>query len=160
MKDGFDVSQLTDFGQQILEVATQDMPKVTEKFMKSEANKLKNKAKRDARKVLKPHKKKTFKVIKDGKEEEVKAKGYVDRIKDGKKVYGYGDAKYNVMVYNSAPHAHLIEEGHNMVTHNGKKVGFVPGKHILENAAIDFEKQFAKHIENNLAKAVIKEMEK
>lgn len=147
MKDGFDVSQLTDFGQQILEVATQDMPKVTEKFMRSEANKLKNKAKRDAKKVLKSHKAE-------------KGKGYLERMKAGKKVYDSGDAKYNILVYNSAPHAHLIEEGHNMVTHDGKKVGFVPGKHILENAAIGFEKQFLKHIENNLAKDVIKEMEK
>lgn len=147
MKDGFDVSQLTDYGQQILEAATKDMPKVTEKFMKSEANKLKNKAKRDAKKVLKSHKAEA-------------GKGYLDRMKAGKKVYAYGDAKYNIMVYNSAPHAHLIEEGHNMVTHSGKKAGFVPGKHILENAAISFEKQFAKHIEKNLARAVIKEMEK
>lgn len=147
MKDGFDVSQLTDFGQQILEVATRDMPEVTEKFMRSEANKLKNKAKRDAKKVLKSHKAE-------------KGKGYLERMKAGKKVYDSGDAKYNVLVYNSASHAHLIEEGHNMVTHDRKKVGFVPGKHILENAAISFEKQFLKHIENNLAKAVIKEMEK
>lgn len=147
MTNGFDVSQLTDYGQQILDVATKDMPKVTEKFMKSEAKKLKNKAKRDAKKVLKNH-------------TAAAGKGYLNRMQAGKKVYSYGDAKYNILVYNSAPHAHLIEEGHNMVTHSGATVGFVPGKHIIENAAISFEKQFAKHIENNLAKAVIKEMEK
>lgn len=147
MKTGLDISQLTDFGQQILEVATRDMPKITEKFMKSEANKLKNKAKRDAKKIFKSHK------AKEGK-------SYLENMKAGKKVYAFGDAKYNVMVYNSARHAHTVDEGHDMVTHDGKEIGFVPGKHILENAAISFEKLFPKHVENNLAEEVIKEMEK
>ena len=144
---GFDVSQLTDFGQEILEVATKDMPKLTERFMKSEAQRLRNKAKKKARTELKSHK------AKEGK-------SYIERMKAGKKVYAYGDAKYNVMVYNTAPHAHLIEDGHKMVTHKGEIIGFVPGKHILENSTIAFEETFLKDIETKLASKVIKEMEK
>lgn len=142
-KDGLDVSQLTDFGQEILEIATKEMPKVTEKFMRAEAKKLKNKAVRKAR-----------------KETNEKTGNYLKGFKAGSKVYSYGDARYNVIVRNKAPHAHLIEEGHNIVTSKGEKVGVAPGKHILENTAIEFESQFAKHIEKNLAEKVIKEMEK
>ena len=84
---------------------------------------------------------------------------YLHNFTSGK-VYPYGDTEYNIQVKNTAPHAHWIESGHNMVTIDGRTVGFIPGKHILENSAIEFESTFAKDIENKLAKKVIKELEK
>ena len=138
----FDVSELTDYGKQILETATKEMPKIARSFLKGEANHLKNKAKKKARTELKE-----------------KTGNYVAGFDTGK-VYPYGDTEYNIQVKNTAPHAHLIEDGHDMITHDGRKVGTVPGKHILENSAIEFESTFAKDIENKLAKKVIKEMEK
>lgn len=143
MKNGFDVSELTDFGREIVEVAVNDMPKIAKSFMKGEARHLKNKAAKKAK-----------------SEVGTKTGNYVKGFKVGKKVYGYADAKYNVIVRNTAPHAHLIEEGHDIVTKSGQKVGYAPGKHILENTAVEFESQFAKDIENKLAKKVIEEMEK
>lgn len=142
-KSVLDVSQLTDFGLEIVEIATLEMPKITQSFLRSEATKLKNRAVRKAKKETKTY-----------------TGNYVEGFKAGKKVYPHGDRRYNIMVRNSAPHAHLIEEGHNMVNKADQTVGFVPGKHILENTAIEFESTFAKDIETKLAKKVIKEMEK
>lgn len=52
-----------------------------------------------------------------------------------------------IRVYSSEPHAHLIEEGHRMVTHDGQEVGFVPGHHVFENAAKKFEPYFLREVE-------------
>ena len=141
-KSVLDITELSDFGQEILKTATTEMPKIAKSFLKGEANQLRNKAKKKARKELKE-----------------KTGNYIKGFTTGK-VYPYGDTEYNIQVQNTAPHAHLIEEGHDMVTHDGWKVGFVPGKHILENSAIEFEETFARDIENKLAKKVIKELEK
>ena len=155
MSDGIkvlDVSELTDNGKQIMETATKEMPKIARSFLKGEANHLKNKAKKKAKGELKSFNNKP------PKEGEINRE-YLYNFTTGE-VYPYGDTEYNIQVKNTAPHAHLIEEGHDMVTHDGRKVGFVPGKHILENSAIEFEETFAKDIENKLAKKVIKELEK
>ena len=141
-KSVLDITELSDFGQEILKTATTEMPKIAKSFLKGEANQLRNKAKKKAIKELKE-----------------KTGNYIQGFTTGK-VYPYGDTEYNIQVKNTAPHAHLIEEGHDMVTHDGRKVGFVPGKHILENSAIEFEETFARDIENKLAKKVIKELEK
>lgn len=42
------------------------------------------------------------------------------------------------LVWNSARHFHLIENGHNIVR-GGQIVGFVPGKHIMEKTRNDFK---------------------
>ena len=141
-KSVLDITELSDFGQEILKTATTEMHKITKSYLKGEANQLRNKAKKKARKELKE-----------------KTGNYIQGFTTGK-VYPYGDTEYNIQVKNTAPHAHLIEEGHDMVTHDGRKEGFVPGKHILENSAIEFEETFARDIENKLAKKVIKELEK
>lgn len=43
-----------------------------------------------------------------------------------------------VLVWNSARHFHLIEDGHNLVR-GGRTVGFVPGKHIMEQTRNEYE---------------------
>lgn len=42
------------------------------------------------------------------------------------------------LVYNSARHFHLVENGHNLVR-GGQTVGFVPGKHMMEQTRNEFE---------------------
>lgn len=42
------------------------------------------------------------------------------------------------LVYNSARHFHLVEDGHNLVI-GGRTVGFVPGKHMMEKTRIEYE---------------------
>ena len=77
---------------------------------------------------------------------------YKKSIKRGK-VYRYNGADA-VRVYSSAPHAHLIEEGHRMVTHDGTEVGFVRGHHVFELAAKEFEGQFYTDLDEYLEEAV------
>ncbi|MEG1036608.1 MAG: HK97 gp10 family phage protein [Anaerovoracaceae bacterium] len=156
MGTNFDVSELSEFGKEIVNIATNEMPKITKSFMKSEARKLKNKAIRKAKSTLK-----------------TKTGNYIDGFDIGKKVYAYGDSEYNIQVKNTAPHAHLIEYGYNNAIptfknkkkqiknlNGGKVVGFTKGKHILENSNLEFESQFHSHVEKNLLTKVVKEMEK
>lgn len=126
---GFDVSELDEYSLKLLKLAEKTMPKECNKFMKAEASKLNSKAKNKARKEVK---KKTC--------------NYIKGFKKGKKVYEYGDTKYNIRVYNSAPHAHLIEYGHEIVGHetSKEKSGYAKGKFVLENASREFESQFEK----------------
>ena len=126
---GFDVRELNEYSLKLLKLAEKTMPKECNKFMKNEASKLNSKAKNKARKEVKK-----------------KTGNYMKGFKKGKKVYEYGDTKYNIRVYNSAPHAHLIEYGHEIVGHEtGKeKSGYVKGKFVLENASREFEGQFEK----------------
>ncbi len=57
------------------------------------------------------------------------------------------------LVWNSAPHFHLIEDGHNLVR-GGRVIGFVPGKHIMEKTRNDYKdivpKRFEKMIDDIL----------
>lgn len=41
------------------------------------------------------------------------------------------------LVYNSAPHFHLIENGHDVVR-GGKVVSFAPGKHMMEKTRTEY----------------------
>jgi len=43
------------------------------------------------------------------------------------------------LIYNSAPHFHLIENGHNKVNRNGQTVGFTEGRHIMEKTRNDYK---------------------
>lgn len=45
------------------------------------------------------------------------------------------------MVYNSAPHFHLVEQGHVLII-NGKNCGFVEGKHFFEQTVDRYEDKF------------------
>lgn len=128
-ESGFDVKELDEYSVKLLKLAEKTMPKECSKFMKQEASKLNSKAKKKARKEVKK-----------------KTGNYMKGFKRGKKVYEYGDVKYNIRVYNTSPHAHLIEYGHNIVGHepNKEKSGYVKGKFILQNASKEFERDFVK----------------
>ncbi len=58
-----------------------------------------------------------------------------------------------VLVWNSAPHFHLVENGHNLVR-GGRVIGFVPGKHIMEKTRHEYEdtvpERFEKMVEDVL----------
>lgn len=43
-----------------------------------------------------------------------------------------------VLVFNSARHFHLVENGHNLVR-GGRTVGFVPGKHMMEQTRNEYQ---------------------
>lgn len=119
-----------------LERCAKRAPKRQTQFLRQEGTKLKNKTKAGARKLGK------------------KTGNYLKSIKRGK-VYDYQGAQA-VRVYSYAPHAHLVEDGHRMVTHDGREVGFVPGHHVFEVAAKDFEPQYYQDLDGFLDKEVEK----
>ena len=141
---GFDFEELSDYEKRLIKIAEKDYPKACERFMRKEAGNAVKHFKQHAKGVVKRQ-----------------TGNYLKGFKKGRKVYEWIDAKYNILVHNTAPHAHLIENGHRAVTKDGKDTGkFVPGKHIVENASKTFEKQYAKDIEDVLLAQIEKEMSK
>ena len=61
-------------------------------------------------------------------------------------------------LYSYAPHAHLIENGHRMVTHDGREVGFVKGHHVFELAAEDFEPEYYTDLDEMLDEEVVEKL--
>lgn len=94
-----------------------------------------------------------------------KAKAEVDKytgnyhkgFKRGK-VFKGPDGAITTRILNNSPHGHLIEDGHRMVTKDGREVGFVRGKKILGRGVAEFEqtsnptKNFAAAIDRLLEK--------
>lgn len=72
----------------------------------------------------------------DGKDHKGDAKTKL-RKKFGIKMLDDGVASA-ALVYNSARHFHLVENGHNLVR-GGRTVGFVPGKHMMEQTRNEYE---------------------
>ena len=117
-----------------LERTARASPKLQKKFMRQEGSKLLRRTKSEAKRV------------------KVKTGNYKKSIKRGK-VYEY-DGAQAIRVYSTAPHAHLIEDGHRMVTHDGREVGFVPGMHVFEVAGKGFEPEYLADIDDMLDEAV------
>lgn len=132
---------IADVGEDIAELI-EALPEETKKFMNSEA--------KIARKFIRAYAKSKVKKL---------TGNYFRGFKAGKKVYKWSDADYNVRVYNTMPHAHLIEDGHRIVV-AGKTLGFVPGRHVMEEANKRYEAEFLDHVENNLADFIAKELDK
>ena len=137
MSQGFDLSELAAYGKDIRLVA-EKAPKRQKQFLQKEGAKLRNKTKAQARKLGK------------------KTGNYLRSIKRGK-VYDYRGDKA-VRVYYYAPHAHLIEEGHRMVTHDGREVGFVRGRHVFEVAAKGFESEFYTDLDEMLDEELVEKL--
>jgi hypothetical protein len=54
------------------------------------------------------------------------------------KIKGYG-MNMSKDFRGTAPHFHLIENGHNQTTKDGKKIGWVPGKHIVKDVRDEYK---------------------
>ncbi|WP_078410284.1 HK97 gp10 family phage protein [Priestia abyssalis] len=116
-----DTRGLTEFQKDLLTMAQTKLPKESVKIMRKIGSKARTRVARKARSEVK------------------KVTGnYHKRWKRGK-VFKGQNGEWVVRVINSSPHAHLIEDGHRMVTHDGKEVGFVPGKKVLEKGMRDFD---------------------
>lgn len=132
----FDTQELDAYARELAQAA-RDAPKTQKKFMRKEGSKLLRRTKQEARRV------------------KVRTGNYKKSIKRGK-VYEY-DGAQAVRVYSTAPHAHLIEDGHRMVSHDGRELGFVPGMHIFEVSGKDFQPEFLADIDEMLDE-VVKEL--
>lgn len=137
MSKVFDLSELASYGKDMRRIAEEN-PKKQRQFLQKEGNKLRSRTKARARKIGK------------------KTGNYLKSIKRGK-VYDYRGDKA-IRVYSYAPHAHLIENGHRMVTHDGREVGFVKGHHVFELAAEDFEPEYYTDLDEMLDEEVVEKL--
>lgn len=91
------------------------------------------------------------KKIVEGAKESIKTKGESKRSLGKTGSYsvsqpmGYGSQQY-VEIAAKSPHFHLVEHGHNLVTKDGKTIGFVQGKHYLEKATKEYEGDMEEHV--------------
>lgn len=128
--DDFDISELDEFVVELLELAEEKMPNETKKFLQREGNKLRRMTLKKAKSLVKKDSGNYFKGIKRGK------------------VYKFEGDQSSIRVYGSSPHSHLLEYGHEQVTHDGKTVGFVRGYRTFEKAAKEFEEEFIRDTED------------
>lgn len=116
-----EINGLSEFQRDLLDIAQEKLPRESYKIMRKIGSKARVHVARKARSEVK------------------KVSGnYHKRWKRGK-VFKGDNGELVVRIINSSPHAHLIESGHRMVTHDGTEVGFVEGKHVLENGIMDFD---------------------
>lgn len=133
----FDASELDAYAGELQKVG-REFPKKQKSFMQKEGTKLRSKTRQQAKTVGK------------------KTGNYLKSIKRGK-AYRYQGDTMAIRVYSAAPHAHLIEDGHRMVTPDGREVGFVPGHHVFEIAGKAFEPKYVMDIDD-LLDGVVKEL--
>lgn len=62
-------------------------------------------------------------------------------------VQGYNERQY-VEISAKSPHFHLVEHGHELVKPSGEVIGFVQGKHMMENAAKKAESEMPSTLED------------
>lgn len=120
-KDGLDFEGLDEFQKDLLALAQEKLPRESFKIMRKIGNRATTHVRRVARSKVTS-----------------KTGNYYKGFKRGK-VFKDADGKIVTRVINSSPHAHLIEDGHRIVTHDGREVGFVPGKNVLADGIRQFD---------------------
>ncbi len=143
---GFDVSELDNFAKHMVSTARNENPKQVKTFMRKEGSKLRSQVAKNAR----------HRVKKTKKERKNKKFEYFASIKRGKP-YKY-DGDDAIRAYSYAPQAHLIEDGHRLISH-GKEVGFVEGKHVFRDAQREFAPKFARDA-NDFTETLARDIEK
>ena len=138
--NGFDFSELEELQKDVLNLAKEQFPKETKKFVIAEAKKGKELAKSIAQREIK-----------------TKSGNYLKSFKTGKSKLHY---KFSYKFYNDAPHGHLIEDGHNQYggKNNKEVIGFIEGKKIFTKAQVQMESEFANDVENFIAGLMDKEL--
>lgn len=121
-----DYTELTDFAKDLMELAITKCPKERDKFLRREGNKLKAQVKVEFKQTTK---KRTGNLLRG--------------ITRGKPYTWEGDTRA-VRVYPTKPayHAHLVDKGHRMLTHQKEDRGRVRGVHAMEYAEDAFTERF------------------
>ena len=130
-RDGLYVSELPAFADE-LGRAARNAPQKAKRLMQTQGTKLKAK---------------TLSVAKQRVRK--KTGNYFKSIKRGKAYTYRSDNTHAIRVYSAAPHAHLIENGHRVVSH-GNEVGFQDGKHVFEDARQAYQPTFQRACEDFL----------
>ena len=158
MNSGFYFDELSNYKKELLTEVNDVFPKETRKFLTKEAQKLTKKMQNKAETEVKHGAKKTI-IKRNGKKREV---NYHKCFKKGK-IY-IKDKDICIRAYNNAPHGHLIENGHYIVARgegskkgikrksgaDGKHIGWVSGKKIIEKSYIEFQNEFSGDMESFL----------
>ena len=147
-QDGFLFGELSEFKQDLMRSIKNDFPKETENFIKNEASKCLQVAKKVAKKEVGTSKGK--------KKNWIESKSYHKGFKVGKP-YKYSN-DLCCRAYNKSPHAHLIENGHVNVPRSSKRAttragraeqakqqrgtGFTMGKFVFKLAELEFVNQY------------------
>lgn len=105
--------------------AIKQCPAQAKETLNGLAKEFKTSAKKKANSEMKAHERKG-----DQKKKAIRAKW-------GSKVIDES-VGMTALIWNSARHFHLLENGHNIVR-GGRVVGFVPGKHIMEKTRNDYK---------------------
>lgn len=133
---GLDVSELSDFSKDLIQLATTTFPQESKKFMRTEGNKMRKE------------------IVKTAKSKGIKKKtgNYLRGIKRGK-VYKYDGDEIAVRVYhknmdkNQQPHGHLIEYGHRVTDKAGNELGFARGYHVYRDGSNKYKPTFHQNCE-------------
>lgn len=99
-------------------------PVQAEETLKELAKEFMESAKARAETELNPHERKG-----EQKKKAIKKKWGVKIVEEGVEIAA--------LIWNSARHFHLVENGHNLVK-DGKVIGFVSGKHIMEKTREEY----------------------
>ena len=142
--NGFLFDELSEFKQDLMKDVQEKFPKEYEKFLKDEAKTIKKTAQKIAKKEVK---KGDLHTRYNKKKQKEISTNYHKNFKIGKK-YNY-DGNVCIRVFNSARHAHLIENGHVLYSH-GKPVGFVLGKMVFKITEYENKTQFLNDAEKFL----------
>ena len=153
-RDGIDLSELDEFTDRLIQ-SSKEAKKTQRRFLQQQGNKLKRKTKAQAR----------VSGIK------TKTGNYMKGIKRGK-VWSSRNGAQSVRVYSGAPHAHLIEEGHDQVVNPGKgkgngrgvrpgkgicrTVGHVEGREVFLKAGEAFEPEYERACEEAIDEMISK----
>ncbi|MGD6845235.1 HK97 gp10 family phage protein [Bacillus infantis] len=116
-----EIRGLSDFERRLLALAQKELPREVPKIMRKMGSKARTHVARKARRQVK------------------KLTGNYHKGWKRGKVFKAKEDEFVVRVYNSSPHAHLVEHGHIQKDKNGKELGFVKGKHVLEESMGEFE---------------------
>ena len=153
-RDGIDLSELDEFTDRLIQ-SSKEAKKTQRRFLQQQGNKLKRKTKAQAR----------------ASGIKTKTGNYMKGIKRGK-VWSSRNGAQSVRVYSNAPHAHLIEEGHDQVVNPGKgkgngrgvrpgkgigrTVGHVEGREVFLKAGEAFEPEYERACEEAIDEMISK----
>jgi hypothetical protein len=138
MSDGFDMKELDAFTKDLLNLASDKLPKQTKQFLKTEGKKLSKKNKSV--------------YISKGIGE---VTGNLKASFKAGKVYKYGD-DLAIRAYTSSPHAHLLDKGWIHKAPDGSEK-FIVGFDFLEDAKNAFTSEYYKDVDNWLDKMLDEE---
>ena len=134
----WNIEELDVFGDKLFELAQKQFPKETKQFLRKQGNELNKQVKKTAKK----------RVGKNGKSQQEKHtnKRYLTGFKHGRVYRHAASNSYAVRVYNTRPHAHLIEYGHVQLDKDKKPVKhgekFVKGRFVLQDTGDAFAPEF------------------